>query len=71
MGDEYLANLRRELAAQGIANFIFVRRRRHRQLIIARKGRNVAITFAATGSDGRGPRNAVAALRRQLRGSAR
>ena len=68
MSDEYVARIKRLLADRGIDTYCFVKGKRHRQVIVARGGKNITITFPNSGSDSRrGPRNCESNLRRALK----
>jgi hypothetical protein len=64
--DDYVRRIQRELARHGIDDFHFVRRSRHRAVIVKRGGRVVTVIFPSSGSDIRGPANTVGNLRRAL-----
>jgi hypothetical protein len=65
-GDDYTTRIKRFLDRHRIADYRFVRRRRHRAVVVAHRDKITTVIFPATGSDIRGPRNAVTSLRRAL-----
>jgi hypothetical protein len=66
-GDDYVKRIERFLDRHLIDDYRFVRRRKHRAVVVAHLGKETTIIFPTSGSDWRGPRNAVANLRRALR----
>jgi hypothetical protein len=67
VSDAYVQRIRSFLARHDIANYRFVRRVKHRAVVVEHGGRVVTVIFPSSGSDWRGPANAVASLRRALR----
>jgi hypothetical protein len=65
MSDEYLNRVKRVLGPHNI-QYWFEQRRRHRQVVVAHRGRNFVFTFPGSGSDIKGPRNLEASMRRVL-----
>ena len=49
-----------------IEDYRFERRSKHRAVVVTYRGKIVTVIFPLTGSDIRGPRNAVTSLRRAL-----
>jgi hypothetical protein len=65
--DNYVKRIERFLDRHGIDDYRFVQRAKHRAVVVARLGKETTIIFPTSGSDWRGPRNAVSSLRRALR----
>lgn len=63
--DDYTHRIARFLELHSIA-YHFEDRSKHRSVVIAHGGRRFFYTFPASGSDWRGPRQAVSDLRRML-----
>jgi hypothetical protein len=66
MSDDYVQRIRSFLDRLGIDDYRFVQRAKHRAVVVAHRGRVATIIFPTSGSDWRGPRNAVTSLRRAL-----
>jgi hypothetical protein len=66
MSDDYVQRIRSFLDRLGIDDYRFVQRAKHRAVVVAHRGRVATIIFPTSGSDWRGPRNAVSDLRRAL-----
>jgi hypothetical protein len=64
--DEYLRRIESFLDRHRIDDYHFERRRKHRAVVVRHRGKITTIVFPHTGSDIRGPRNAVTSLRRAL-----
>jgi hypothetical protein len=64
--DDYVIAIERELARHRIRTYRFAHRRKHRALIVEHGGKVVTVIFPASGSDIRGPANAVSSLRHAL-----
>jgi hypothetical protein len=65
-GDDYVKRIERFLGRHRIDGYRFERRRKHRAVIVAHRGKVATVIFPVSGSDRRGPRNAVSTLRRAL-----
>jgi hypothetical protein len=63
--DDYTARIARFLDQHCIAHR-FEDRAKHRAVVITHGGRQLSYIFPASGSDWRGPRQAVSGLRRML-----
>jgi hypothetical protein len=66
MRDDCTRRIKRFLDRHRIETYRFEKRTRHRAVVVAHRGKETTIIFPASGSDWRGPRNAVASLRRAL-----
>jgi hypothetical protein len=66
VSDDYVQRIRSFLDRHGIDDYRFVQRAKHRAVVVAHRGRVATIIFPTSGSDWRGPRNAVSDLRRAL-----
>ena len=66
MSDDYVQRIRSFLDRHGIDDYRFVQRAKHGAVVVAHRGRVATIIFPTSGSDWRGPRNAVTSLRRAL-----
>jgi hypothetical protein len=66
MSDDYVKQIESFLRHEGIADYRFVKRAKHRAVVVTRRGKVTTVIFPGTGSDVRGPRNAVTSLRRAL-----
>ena len=64
--DDYVKRIESFLDRHRIDGYRFERRRKHRAVVVAHRGKVTTVIFPLTGSDIRGPRNAVASLRRAL-----
>ena len=64
--DDYVKRIESFLDRHRIDGYRFVRRRKHRAVVVAHRGKVTTVIFPFTGSDIRGPRNAVTSLRRAL-----
>jgi hypothetical protein len=64
VSDDYTARITRFLDSYGISDYRFVQQRaKHRAVIVTHGGREITVIFPFSGSDWRGPRNAIATLR--------
>jgi hypothetical protein len=61
--DDYVKRIERFLDCHQIEDYRFVRRRKHRAVVVAHHGKVATIIFPTSGSDIRGPLNAVTTLR--------
>ena len=66
VSDDYMKRIRRFLDRHGIDDYRFVHRRKHRAVVVEHGGKVTTIVFPLSGSDWRGPANAVTSLRRAL-----
>ena len=66
MSDDYVQRIRSLLDRLGIDDYRFVQRARHRAVVVTHLGKECTIIFPTSGSDWRGPRNAITSLRRAL-----
>ena len=66
MSDDYVKRIESFLDRHRIETYRFERRARHRAVVVAHLGKETTIIFPTSGSDWRGPRNAVSDLRRAL-----
>lgn len=66
MSDDYVQRIRSFLDRHDIANYRFVRRSKHRAVIVEHGGKVTTVVFPFSGSDWRGPRNVIATLRHAL-----
>lgn len=64
--NDYVTRIESFLGRHRIDDYRFVRRRKHRAVVVTHRGEVTTVIFPASGSDWRGPRNAVAKLRRAL-----
>jgi hypothetical protein len=64
--DDYTARIEAFLDRHQIATYRFEKRARHRAVVVEHLGKEITIIFPATGSDWRGPRNAITTLRHAL-----
>jgi hypothetical protein len=64
--DDYTTRIQRELARHGIDDFHFVRRSRHRAVVVEHGGKVTTVVFPSSGSDWRGSHNAISTLRHAL-----
>jgi len=64
--DEFVKAIERFLDRHGIKRRRYERRSKHRAVVVSHDGRDVVVFFPCSGSDWRGPRNAVATLRHVL-----
>jgi hypothetical protein len=65
-GDDYTTRIERFLDRHRIDDYHFIRLSKHRAVVVAHRGKVTTVIFPLTGSDIRGPRNAVTSLRRAL-----
>jgi hypothetical protein len=66
VSDDYTKRIERFLDRHGIDDYRFVQRAKHRAVVVTHRGKVTMVIFPATGSDVRGPRNAVTSLLREL-----
>jgi hypothetical protein len=66
VSDDYTRRIKRFLDRHRIDDYRFVHRAKHRAVVVAHRGKETTIIFAASGSDWRGPRNTITSLRRAL-----
>jgi hypothetical protein len=66
VSDDYVARIELFLERHRIETYRFEKRARHRAVVVTHLGKKCTIIFPTSGSDWRGPRNAVASLRRAL-----
>jgi hypothetical protein len=66
VSDDYVQRIRSFLDRHDIANYRFVQRAKHRAVIVTHDGKTRIVIFPSSGSDWRGPRNAISTLRRAL-----
>jgi len=66
MSDDYVKRIEPFLDRHWIDDDRFERRRKHRAVVVTHRGKVTTVIFPFTGSDIRGPRNAVTSLRRAL-----
>jgi hypothetical protein len=66
MSNDYVQRIRAFLDRHDIANYRFVRRAKHRAVVVEHGGKVTTVIFPASGSDWRGPANTVGNLRRAL-----
>jgi hypothetical protein len=64
--DDYTARIEAFFDRHQISNYRFERRRKHRAVVVTHLGKECTIIFPASGSDWRGPANAIASLRHAL-----
>ncbi len=64
--DQYIERIGRFLASRNITQWHIETNRKHRTLVVVHHGRTIRLSIAMTGSDHRGPRNAIADLKRAL-----
>ncbi len=64
--DAYIESISRFLDQKGIATYHFERRAKHRAVMIDHDGHVYMVVFPASGSDTRGPLNAVSTIRHVL-----
>jgi hypothetical protein len=64
--NDYVTRIERFLDRHRIETYRFIQRAKHRAVVVAHRGRVATIIFPTSGSDWRGPRNAVTSLRRAL-----
>jgi hypothetical protein len=65
-GDDYVKRIEAFLDRHQIETYRFVKRAKHRAVVVAHRGRVAMVVFPASGSDVRGPRNTIRSLRRAL-----
>jgi hypothetical protein len=66
MRDDYVKRIKAFHDRHRIDDYRFVRRRKHRAVVVMHRGRVTTVIFPHTGSDIRGARNAITSLRRAL-----
>jgi hypothetical protein len=66
VSDDYVKRIERFLDRHGIDDYRFVQKAKHRAVVVKHGGKVTTIVFPLSGSDIRGPRNAVTSLRRAL-----
>jgi hypothetical protein len=66
VSDDYTKYITRFLDRHGIADYHFVHRAKHRAVVVAYRGKECTVIFPTSGSDWRGPANAIATLRHAL-----
>ena len=66
MRDDYVKRIESFLDRHRIEDYRFERRSKHRAVVVAHHGKVATVIFPASGSDYRGPRNAVTTLRQAL-----
>ncbi len=66
MSDDYTKYITRFLDRHGIHDYRFVQRTRHRAVVVAHRGKVTTVVFPLSGSDWRGPHQAVSDLRHAL-----
>ena len=66
MRDDYTKRIERFLERHGIDDYRFVQKAKHHAVVVEHGGKVTTVIFPLTGSDVRGPRNAVTSLRRAL-----
>jgi hypothetical protein len=64
--DDYTDRIERFRALHNIKTYCFEHRGRHRRAVITHSGREITYIFPFSGSDRRGPHNAVSSLRHVL-----
>jgi hypothetical protein len=64
--DDYVKRIGSFLGRHRIDDYRFKQRGKHRAVIVTHEGKTRIVIFPSSGSDWRGPRNAVAVLRRAL-----
>jgi hypothetical protein len=66
MSDDYVKRIQSFLDRNGIDDYHFVQRAKHRAVLVRHRGKSTTIIFPLSGSDWRGPRNTITSLRRAL-----
>jgi len=66
VSDDYTARIKAFLDRHGIDGYHFVQKAKHRAVVVEHGGKVTTIIFPSSGSDWRGPANAVRSLRRAL-----
>jgi hypothetical protein len=66
VSDDYLKRIESFLDRHRIETYRFEKRAKHRAVVVTHRGKVTTVIFPRTGSDVRGPRNAVTSLRRAL-----
>jgi hypothetical protein len=64
--DDYTARIKAFLDRHRIEDYRFERRRKHRAVVVIHRGKVTIVIFPNSGSDWRGPHNAVSSLRHAL-----
>jgi len=66
MSDDYTARIEGVLRSPSDSNYRLSGRRKHRAVVVTHLGKECTIIFPASGSDWRGPANAITSLRHAL-----